>query len=84
MNELEQATILEHLRAEVFNIEDASIARIRATIDEDIGDEYLTMSADVNGKLEFAVNKTGLSVDELKTAWTSHSASCSKCTGWSL
>ena len=76
MNDAEQNTILEHLRTEVFDTEDASIV----SADE----EYLTLMADMYGKLEFAVNKTGLSVDGLKTIWISHSSDCSKCTGWSL
>lgn len=76
MNDTKQNDILEHLRTEVFDTEDASIVLA--------DNEYLTLMADMYGKLEFAVNKTGLSVDGLKTAWTSHSDGCSKCSGWSL
>ena len=76
MNGTQQDAILAHLNTSVFNTELASC-------DVDDG-EYLSISADYLGRLEFMVNKDGLTASSLASSWTSHKDDCSDCVGWSL
>ena len=76
MNGTQQDAVLAHLNTAVFNTELASC--------DTANGEYLSISADYQGKIQFMVNKSGLSIASLTTTWTSHKDGCSDCSGWSV
>ena len=76
--ESEQTAIGTHVRGTVFADE---IAALSTTAGEE---EFLSVSSDYLGKLEFHTNKSGTSVSDLVTKWNAHKSGCSDCAGWVL
>lgn len=76
--ESEQVNVGRHVRNVVFADE---VAALSTTAGEE---EYLSVSSDYLGKLEFHTNKSGASVADLVTKWNAHKSGCSDCTGWVL
>ncbi|SVD65490.1 uncharacterized protein METZ01_LOCUS418344 [marine metagenome] len=74
----EQQAICDHIRTNVLSSEDSSLDK---TLEEA---EFLVISADYAGKIEFITNKVSLSISEMKTKWTTHKDGCSDCEGWSF
>jgi len=71
----QQDAVLEHIRTSVLNTESDSCTG---------ESEWLALSASIDGKIEIAVSKDGLTVSALQSKWTSHKDGCSDCEGWSL
>ena len=74
----EQQAICDHIRTNVLSSEDSSLDK---TLEDA---EFLVISADYAGKIEFITNKVSLSISEMKTKWTTHKDGCSDCEGWSF
>ena len=74
----EQQAICDHIRTNVLSSEDSSLDK---TLEDA---EFLVISADYAGKIEFMTNKISLSISDMKTKWTTHKDGCSDCEGWSI
>ena len=74
----EQQAICDHIRTNVLSSEDSSLDK---TLEDA---EFLVISADYAGKIEFMTNKVSLSISDMKTKWTTHKDGCSDCEGWSI
>tara|TARA_R100000656_G_scaffold124802_2_gene103897 strand:+ start:591 stop:872 length:282 start_codon:yes stop_codon:yes gene_type:complete len=86
----EQLSIATHIRETAFATELASLVlNTDESKDSDgnlIPSEYLAVASQWDGEIEFRTNKSGLSISDLNTKWTTHKASCSDgCQdGWFL
>jgi|TARA_R110000824_G_scaffold194003_1_gene376415 hypothetical protein len=74
----EQQAICDHIRTNVLSSEDSSLDK---TLEDA---EFLVISADYAGKIEFMTNKVSLSISDMKTKWTTHKDGCLDCEGWSI
>jgi hypothetical protein len=76
--ESEQVNIGKHVRNVVFADEVAALSKVAGE------EEFLSVASDYLGILEFHTDKSGTTVSDLNTKWTSHKDGCSDCTGWRL
>jgi len=74
----EQQAICDHIRTNVLSSEDSFLDK---TLEDA---EFLVISADYAGKIEFMTNKVSLSISDMKTKWTTHKDGCLDCEGWSI